>query len=74
MPGTMISKVAKVQALREAFPAQLGAMYTQEEVESIPEQRKGHTEIIQQDEPDASQAEEVHDETIDNVQPEKINL
>ena len=27
----MISKVAKVQALREAFPTQLGAMYTQEE-------------------------------------------
>lgn len=29
--STMISKVAKVQALREAFPAQLGAMYTSEE-------------------------------------------
>lgn len=29
--STMIAKVAKVQALREAFPAQLGAMYTQEE-------------------------------------------
>ena len=27
----MISKIAKVQALREAFPAQLGAMYTREE-------------------------------------------
>ena len=30
-PSTMISKVAKAQALREAFPAQLGAMYTAEE-------------------------------------------
>lgn len=29
--STMISKVAKVQALRESFPAQLGAMYTPEE-------------------------------------------
>lgn len=29
--ATMISKVAKVQALREAFPSQLGAMYTREE-------------------------------------------
>lgn len=29
--STMISKIAKVQALREAFPAQLGAMYTREE-------------------------------------------
>lgn len=31
-PATMICKVAKMQALREAFPAQLGAMYTQEEI------------------------------------------
>ena len=30
-PATMICKVAKVQALREAFPSQLGAMYIQEE-------------------------------------------
>lgn len=30
-PGTMISKVAKVQAMREAFPRQLGAMYIAEE-------------------------------------------
>lgn len=29
--ATMIEKVAKVQALREAFPSQLGAMYTEEE-------------------------------------------
>jgi len=29
--STMISKVAKVQALREAFPTQLGAMYSAEE-------------------------------------------
>lgn len=34
-PSTMISKVAKVQALREAFPAQLGAMYTEEESKVI---------------------------------------
>ncbi|MCM1170425.1 MAG: phage recombination protein Bet [Bacteroides sp.] len=37
-PGTMITKVAKVQALREAFPTQLGAMYTIEEsdVKDVP--------------------------------------
>jgi len=34
-PSTMIRKVAIVQALREAFPAQLGAMYTQEEKPEI---------------------------------------
>ncbi len=33
-PATMIRKVALVQALREAFPNELGGMYTQEEVES----------------------------------------
>lgn len=30
-PSTMVAKVAKVQALREAFPTQIGAMYTAEE-------------------------------------------
>lgn len=33
MPKTMIRKVAIVQALREAFPANLGGMYVEEEVE-----------------------------------------
>lgn len=37
-PSTMIRKIAIVQAMREAFPTQLGAMYTREEVavEDIP--------------------------------------
>ena len=76
MKGTMISKVAKVQALREAFPAQLGALYTQEESVAINgttsgEHRKGNSKIINQDEPDISEAEEIKEE---NSQPEKINL
>jgi phage recombination protein Bet len=32
MPATMIRKVALVQALREAFPTELGAMYSNEEL------------------------------------------
>lgn len=32
MPSTMIRKVALVQALREAFPAEIGAMYSNEEL------------------------------------------
>jgi len=32
MPSTMIRKVALVQALREAFPTELGALYSKEEV------------------------------------------
>lgn len=41
--STMISKVAKVQALRESFPAQLGAMYTAEE-SNVPQDAE-YTEI-----------------------------
>jgi phage recombination protein Bet len=33
MPSTMIRKVALVQALREAFPTELGALYANEELE-----------------------------------------
>lgn len=36
IPSTMIRKVALVQALREAFPADLGALYTAEEVQDTP--------------------------------------
>lgn len=57
--ATMITKVAKVQALREAFPAQLGAMYTSEErgvidteAEVINTSRKTiDTEVVVQNEP-----------------------
>ena len=45
-PGTMISKVAKVQALREAFPAQLGAMYTAEE-QSVPVEDADHIDVTE---------------------------
>jgi hypothetical protein len=61
--GTMVRKVAIVQALREAFPAQLGAMYTAEEqgvriveetnyTEVMPD-RATNAEIIQQEEPES---------------------
>lgn len=58
MKGLMICKVAKVQALREAFPTQLGAMYTEEEIktvdishEEIKEPRKNFEITISQPEP-----------------------
>lgn len=38
--ATMINKIAKVQALREAFPSQLGAMYAKEETTAIEQQAK----------------------------------
>jgi len=36
-PKTMLKKVALVQALREAFPEELGGMYAQEEVDGAPD-------------------------------------
>lgn len=48
MPSTMISKVAKVQALREAFPAQLGAMYTREEYQATAVEDADATEILEE--------------------------
>ena len=47
--STMIVKTAKVQALREAFPAQLGAMYTAEE--------RGITDVAYEDVTDKVDAE-----------------
>ena len=38
--ATMICKIAKVQALREAFPSQLGAMYTKEETTALEQHAK----------------------------------
>lgn len=57
--GTMITKVAKVQALREAFPSQLGALYTNDEsnvidieADEVKTQREVvDTEVIVQNEP-----------------------
>lgn len=48
--STMISKIAKVQALREAFPSQLGAMYTAEET-------SGYAEVSEVDAESKKQAE-----------------
>lgn len=55
-PATMIRKVALVQALREAFPEELGAMYIAEEqgqepmqipVEDVPEEVKNPTPVAE---------------------------
>lgn len=48
--STMISKVAKVQALREAFPTQLGAMYTAEE-QNVRIEEAGYAQVVDRDVP-----------------------
>lgn len=47
IPSTMIRKVAEVQALREAFPTQLGALYTEEE-QSI-QVEDGKAEVVKEE-------------------------
>ena len=51
--ATMISKIAKVQALREAFPSQLGAMYAKEETTALEQQAK-HVKDVDCEELDAN--------------------
>lgn len=65
-PSTMIRKIAIVQAMREAFPTQLGAMYTREEVgvEDVP-----YTEIkddVQQEIEHNANGEEISVESEQN--------
>ncbi len=44
-PATMIRKVAQVQALREAFPGEIGGMYTEEEQGTATAPEKVETEV-----------------------------
>lgn len=71
--ATMITKVAKVQALRDAFPAQLGAMYTSEEqgvidieATEVTPRKVIDTKITQQEEP-TEQEETPAEIDFDNV-------
>lgn len=53
-PATMIEKVAKVRALREAFVEDLGGMYEAEEMNvDLPELRDEDKIIVQEDENDS---------------------
>ena len=81
--STMIAKVAKVQALREAFPTQLGAMYTAEEqgvvestyidvsdkVEKTKAAEANKTVIKMDAEPEPSQEQKVEHREAEEPQP-----
>lgn len=79
-PTTMVRKVALVQALREAFPAQLGAMYTAEEqrVDVEDAQYIDITNRVSQGEPtqqkDPSEAGTQEEATDPSGQPKKMKL
>lgn len=63
MTKTMIRKVALTQALREAFPSNLGAMYSEEEVGAI-------HETTQKDEVNIENVKELQE----NVEPKKLKI
>lgn len=56
-PATMIEKVAKVRALREAFVEDLGGMYEAEEMNVDLPELKEEDKIIQQDDENIQEAE-----------------
>ena len=64
--STMIAKVAKVQALREAFPTQLGAMYTAEEQNVVDVSHEDVTEKVAKEKANNANKKTI---SIDDVQP-----
>jgi len=72
MPKTMIRKTALVQALREAFPDNLGAMYTEEEQGMAKETSTVVEEVSEEIEENANrQVIDIDDEEIVEVQVEE---
>lgn len=71
-PKTMIRKVAIVQAMREAFPSNLGGMYVEEEVDfetlpaqDEPKQKEANSKPLKiKDEPTRPPVEEIQDAQI----------
>lgn len=71
MPKTMIRKTALVQALREAFPDNLGAMYTEEEQGVVKEASATEIEVDEEIETMANrEVIDIPDEDVIEVQPE----
>ncbi|ARK32168.1 phage recombination protein Bet [Halalkalibacter krulwichiae] len=77
MPLNMIRKVAIVNALREAFPNSLGAMYTEEEANKssdIPEYQPKERKDITPNEPPAQSDQEVVKSPIDEAKAKMQSL
>lgn len=67
-PATMIEKVAKVRALREAFVEDLSGMYEAEEMNVELPELKEDEKIIEQNDSDVVEA------TIEEIEPKKVNI
>lgn len=71
MPKTMIRKTALVQALREAFPDNLGAMYTEEEQGVVKEVSATEVEVAEEIETMANkEVIDIPEEDIEYADPE----
>ncbi len=64
-PATMIEKVAKVRALREAFVEDLGGMYEAEEMNVDLPELKEEDKIVQQDDIPEAEVQEEHIKQVD---------
>ena len=64
--STMITKVAKVQAMREAFPSQLGAMYTSDEVNTRDAEYEDISARVEMEKAAEANSEEVGFDTAGN--------
>jgi len=63
-PATMIRKVALVQALREAFPENLGSLYVAEEVGAVEAEGAAMQEMVPVEQAEVIQPEPVQQEVI----------
>lgn len=79
MPGNMINKVAQNKALREAYPDQLGALYTEEEpsVEDLkkpvkvePEKEEVTQDLLDEFKQQQNKANESEEKEVLDVEPE----
>lgn len=69
-PSTMVRKVAIVQALRESFPTQLGAMYTAEE-QGVKVEDIEYTEVASKTTKEIAEKANQEEITMPVVEPEK---
>lgn len=75
MPKTMIRKTALVQALREAFPDNLGAMYTEEEQGTVTEVSPTEIEVEEEIKHLANkEVIDIVDEEVIEVEPEPVRV
>lgn len=74
MPGTMIRKVAIVQALREAFPEDFGGMYAPEEMRDVDESALPQQPLSQPSQEWEDPEPCVDQETLEEIRALKLEL